>query len=338
MNERVYEAFCIVFLRCESSIFCIVSFSIYRRYLLCATIFDIFASFCFVFYNHSHHYSWALPCECWCCHCIISFLAFIDSADSMSLAEGDIPNLRRLLDHHCFSLLNRLPWRQGSIYYPRSMLLETLTRHTYAPKTWRRCKLWSLSVTDLISNCREWQMRPFQEVLIDLILDKSIKCVTNFLSLRIQLPILARDLEVLLLTTLFVFFAFTNEIGSFFLWGHDLSVHGGRTVTAHWVIAVVKFVRVDKTALVFVLGIGFDPLVRELTFKRLIVCWIASCVDFTCNVTSSNGWWIVTDSIISNSIWIFDTKLLLVASAGQDIVTTSTFTLLSLFGNEALLG
>ncbi len=255
----------------------------------------------------------------------------------MSLAEGDISDLRRLLDHHCFSLLNRLPWRQRSIYYP-SMLLETLTRHTYTPETWRRCKFWSLSVTDLISDCREWQVRPFQEVLIDLIFDKSIKSVTNFLRLRIQLPILARDFEVLLLTTLFVFFAFPNKIGSFFLWGHDLSVHGGRSVTAHWVIAVVKFVRVDETALVLVLGIGFDPLVRELTFERLIVCRIASCVDFTSNVSSSNGWWIVPDSIIGNSIWIFDTKLLLVASAGQDIVATSTFALLSLFGNEALLG
>ena len=124
----------------------------------------------------------------------------------------------------------------------------------------------------MISDCREWQVRPFQEVLIDLILDKSIQSVANFLRLRIQLPILTRNLEVLLLTTLFVFFAFANKIGSFFLWGHDLSIHRGRSVTAHRIIAVVKFVGVDETALVLVLSIGFDPLVRELTFERLIVC------------------------------------------------------------------
>ena len=290
-----------------------------------------------LFYNHSHHNSWALPCKCGRCHCIISFLAFIDSADSVSLAERHISNLRLRLDNHSFCLLNRLPWRQRSIYYAS---LETFRRHSCAQisraKARWRCKLWSLSVTDFITDSGEWQMRSFQEVLIDLILDESIQSVTNLLRLRIKLPVLSRNLKVLLLSTLFVFFAFTDKIGSFLLRSHDLSVHGGSSVATHWIIAVVKFVRVDKAALVLVLCIGLNPLVGELTFERLIVCWIASCVDFTSNISTSHRRWIVTNRVTSNPIWIFDTKLLLVAPSGQDIV--GTFALLSLFGNEALLG
>lgn len=43
-----------------------------------------------------------------------------------------------------------------------------------------------------------------------------------------------------------------------------------------WVVAVVEFVRMDKAPLILSFGIGFDPLVGELTFQRLVVSRIAA--------------------------------------------------------------
>ena len=85
------------------------------------------------------------------------------------------------------------------------------------------------------------------------------------------------------------------------------------------VVTVVKFVRINKRALVLVFGIGLKELVCEVASQRLIVHRTAALLHIGEAVPAPHSWRIVPNGVVRDFVLVFDSKLLLVAPARQDI-------------------
>lgn len=111
-------------------------------------------------------------------------------------------------------------------------------------------------------------MRPLQEVLVDLVLDESIKGVTNFLCLRIFHQLCRLDVEALLQVAGFVLFSLAFEVDTL---GGGVAI----ALACFWptvgVIAILKLVRVNEVVEALVLGVGLHELIREIAFQGLCV-------------------------------------------------------------------
>ena len=116
-------------------------------------------------------------------------------------------------------------------------------------------------------------MGALEEVLIDLILHESIQSISNLFRLRILKLHLWLYFEVLRLVILLVGFALMRYQGtaSILLAKGSFILRQGPTASI-WIIAVVKFVRMDELELVLVFVICLDELIRKIALKRFVVC------------------------------------------------------------------
>lgn len=181
-------------------------------------------------------------------------------------------------------------------------------------------------------------MRALKEVLIDFVPHEAIESVTYALCLRVLQALLWLDLEVLLSVSRFVLYTPIHRTSSIcglfrranvtFVSLCSITVIG----TAAKFIAICKFVRVDEVALVLVLSVCFNELVRLRPTYRLIVGRVAALLHRRSQVTAAYGRCVLTDHIVLYLVLIMDAQLVLVAAAWLNVCS-----LLPRLGHERLL-
>lgn len=134
-------------------------------------------------------------------------IASIVSTASVADREGHITDLRELLEVLGQNLFTSLVRWVGCAAHLGCSIGWSCWIHSKA------CvHLGALRGSNLMFNGVEGQMRPLQEVFINLIFHKSIKCVSNALSVRVLHFLSAMNLEALLFISFLVSLAFINQI------------------------------------------------------------------------------------------------------------------------------
>ena len=84
-----------------------------------------------------------------------------------------------------------------------------------------------------------------------------------------------------------------------------------------WVVPVVKLVRPNEAAVVLVSVVCLDELVCKGAPVRLIVRRIAALLNVFDVFRAAKGWLVLPNFKVRHFVLVFNSELLLVASAGQ---------------------
>ena len=226
------------------------------------------SSFCHIsFHGLLSEERWSFPGKCCLCKCVIAISSVVKPA-SLVHWKWNITDFGWFFEIHskCFLL-----W--GGIR--RWDICPTVER-CYSCKSEARLDLRSIRHAHIAFDLREGQMRAFEEVLIDLILHKLIKCIADSVHLLLFEFDSGLYLKVLLLTLVLKKFSLSDQASNASFSLLSAFIQRGDSVAAIGIVAVRELIRLDKVSLILILIVCLNELTCKWALIGLIVGGIAS--------------------------------------------------------------